>query len=127
MKRSISKGLNTTMKKRKMIGLFYGNDEREKVDAKETLEDLISELGTFKIEPENVRKDKVIFKDSEYWFVNIEKNEKVLDKNNFDIVYMVDRLKPAYQSKVSDKAEKIDYIPYPFQALVNMVLETVRK
>ncbi|WP_338471072.1 hypothetical protein R4Z10_20230 [Niallia sp. XMNu-256] len=115
------------MKKRKMIGLFYGNDEREKVDAKETFEDLLHELQSFKIKPETVRKNKAVFKNTEYWFINIEKDEKALNKKSFDIVYMVERLKADYQSKVSDKAGKIDYIPYPFQALVSLVLETVRK
>ena len=121
------KGLIKTLKKRKKIGLFYGNDEREKVDAKETREDLITELHTFQIEPETVRQDRVVFKDTEYWFVNIEKSEKVLNKSHFNIVYMVDRLKAAYHAPVSEKADKIDYIPYPFQALVNMVLNTVKK
>lgn len=121
------KGLNKTMKKQKLIGLFYGNDEHEKVDAKETLEDLITELHTFGVEPETVRRDKVIFKETEYWFINIEKSGKVLNKNDFDIVYMVDRLKTNYHSAVSEKAAKIDYIPYPFQALVNMVMDTLKK
>ncbi|WP_182102747.1 hypothetical protein [Niallia taxi] len=112
------------MDKRKKIALFYGNEEKEIIDAKETLEDVITELQSFRIEPERVRKDKVTFKKTEYWFVNIEQDDKVLFKNSFDVVYIVDRLKAEYQFQVSTIADKVDYIPYPFQALVNMVTDT---
>lgn len=112
------------MEKKKKIALFYGNEEREVIDAKETIEDLVTELQSFHIEPEKVRKDRVTYQKTEYWFVNIEKDDKVLSKNSFDVVYIVDRLKAEYQFQVSTIADKVDYIPYPFQALVNMVLET---
>lgn len=109
----------------KNIALFYG--EREKVDALETYDDLMNELESWGYTPTKKGKRKISVENVSFTFHNIEENDVIFHKGDFfEKIYMANRLKD-FEFPCVTISEKIIYHPYPFQSLIDMVLDVKGK
>lgn len=111
--------------KNRNIALFYG--EKEKVDAMDTLDDLANELESWGFIAHKKSKGKLVCEGTTFSFHDIENSDNVFKKGGFfEKIYMSSRLKE-YEFQCVTISEKIVYHPYPFQSLIDMVLEVKGK
>lgn len=104
------------------IALFYGKPETK--DALYTLEDLKNELEAWKLPVEELRGDKIECNDVQFQFVDVEKSKRIFKKGDFfKKIYISNRLKNEYNFQCSTISEKVVYHPYPFQSLIDLVID----
>lgn len=103
------------------IALIYGNDEKK--NASDTFEDLQNELNSWGLENRKLKNDRIKCGETVFSFVNIEDNEEFLNKSGFfNKIYMCESVRP-YEFQITTICESSSFHPYPFQCLVDLVLD----
>lgn len=108
------------------IALFYGTKEKD--DAIDTLEGLQTELEAWSLKTERKRGNKLECNGVYYEFINIDESAKIFDKGSFfKKIYLANRFKNDFDFQCSTISEEVIYHPYPFQSLIDLVLEAKNK